>query len=116
MIDLGPCNGCRRHIDVRERVCPFCGVFGRLARAAGIAGIALATACGGTTPKPEPRPAVTVDAGVDAGEAGADARVEEAIDRTDPREEHFHERRRHRGSNGNAKMPYGAPPRGRRIV
>ncbi len=114
MTELRPCSGCRRHIDASERVCPFCGVFGRLSRAAAIAGLTLATAtasaCGGTKPKTEPPPldnqqqqsTTTVDAGV------------ESVPTPDDPEEDRH--RHHRGNNGNAKMPYGAPPRARRIV
>ena len=65
MTDLRPCSGCRRHVSIAERVCPFCAaplaavsprdpLVGRLSRAAVFAGAALAsTACGGKKAKTE---------------------------------------------------------------
>jgi hypothetical protein len=71
-MDLHPCESCRRHIDRRDAVCPFCdaatgntrprsslGAVGRLSRAAIFAG---AAACGSTptqtnhAPPPPPPP------------------------------------------------------------
>jgi len=105
MTALHPCAGCRRHIDAHARVCPFCGVFGRLSRAAVFAGVALAsTACGGTKPKP-------VDQQVIAGDAGVTDTGKEL-----PQPDLDPDPRRHRSNNGGAKMPYGAPPASRRLV
>jgi hypothetical protein len=114
MTELRPCSGCRRHIDANERVCPFCGVFGRLSRAGALASIALATAaCGGTKPKSEPPPVEnqqqqSTTATIDAGT--------EPTFPEEPTEDPLERRRRHRDNQGNPKMPYGAPPRARRIV
>ena len=115
MQELRPCSRCRRHIDARERVCPFCGVFGRLSRAGAIAGLTLATAtaCGGTKPKTEPPP---IDNQQQQSQTTIDAGVETETPPDPDLDADGYDRRLHRGNNGNAKMPYGAPPRARRIV
>lgn len=110
MTDLRPCPGCRRHVSIDERVCPFCEatltaaspqqpLFGRLSRAAVFAGAAIAStaACGGKK-KPDTtttdQPTVLTDAGT----------IEEQPKDTEP------------ADRAPMPMPYGAPPARRRVV
>ena len=65
MSELAPCPGCRRHVVVGERSCPFCAhalpplraqrvsLTGRVSRAAVFAAVA---ACSKDKPKPPPPP------------------------------------------------------------
>jgi hypothetical protein len=108
MTELRPCSGCRRHVEIAARVCPFCStelavgspssrLLGRASRAAVFAGAALAsTACGGKKAKS--------DTNVNNNEqtATTDAGVE-----TPPPPP---------PDKNNIPMPYGAPPARRRIV
>lgn len=117
MTDLRPCSGCRRHVSIAERVCPFCAaplaaaaprdprhqVLGRLSRAAVFAGAALATtACGGKKAKTENvnnteqhEQAIQTDAGPTfPPDKGSDGTPDKAP----------------------VPMPYGAPPARRRVV
>src|ERR1044071_5628727 len=108
MTDLKVCVGCRRHVAIDERSCPFCGaaqstaaptssLLGRASRAAVFAGAALATtACGGKKPKAD-----NVQ-NHDNQAAQVDAGVETPPDKTNP--------------DNNVPMPYGAPPARRRVV
>ena len=108
MTDLKVCAGCRRHVAIEERACPFCaaelvadsprsGLLGRASRAAVFAGAALATtACGGKKPKAE-----NVQ-NQDNQAQQADAGVEQPPP-PPPRD-------------NNVPMPYGAPPARRRVV
>ncbi len=111
MSELRPCDGCRRHVSIEDRACPFCGAarepegssggvtLGRLSRAAVFAGAALATsACGGSKAK--------ADTPIDNTQqqtASADAGVEQPPPPPpdDP---------------NNIPMPYGAPPARKRVV
>ena len=109
MTDLRPCSGCRRHVSIDERVCPFCEttltaasphqpMFGRLSRAAVFAGAALAsTACGGKK-KPD---TTTTDQQTAQSDAGV---IEEQPKETEPTDK------------APVPMPYGAPPARRRVV
>ena len=107
MTDLKVCAGCRRHVAIEERACPFCnavlaaasphsGLLGRASRAAVFAGAALAsTACGGKKPKADNVQNQNDQAQVDAGTPQPDNTQK---------------------PDNNVPMPYGAPPARRRIV
>jgi hypothetical protein len=113
MTDLRPCSGCRRHVAIDERVCPFCStelaagsprapLLGRASRAAVFAGAALATtACGGKKAQPQnvdTQQTVQQDAGTTAPDnTTPDTTTKEPEKAPIP-------------------MPYGAPPARRRIV
>jgi hypothetical protein len=114
MTDLRPCSGCRRHVSIAERVCPFCSaelalasprdpLLGRMSRAAVFAGAALATsACGGKKAQPQNvdnQQAAQQDAGTEAPPPPPD--------NTDPNNPN---------NPNNVPMPYGAPPARRRVV
>src|SRR5688572_11979208 len=114
MTDLRPCSGCRRHVSIDERVCPFCETtlsagsphqpfFGRMSRAAVFAGAALASAaaCGGKK-KPDTTTTDPQTAQTDAGVTDEKLPVEKLPDQKEEREIEA--------------MPYGAPPARRRIV
>ena len=107
MTDLRPCSGCRRHVAIDERVCPFCStelsaaspkspLLGRASRAAVFAGVALATsACGGKKAKSDTinnNQTATSDAGVETPPPPPP------------------------DDKNNIPMPYGAPPARRRVV
>lgn len=115
MTDLRPCSGCRRHVSIAERVCPFCAaplaavsprdpLIGRLSRAAVFAGAALAsTACGGKKAKTENvnnteqhDQALQTDAGPTFPPEGSGTTKEP--------------------DKAPVPMPYGAPPARRRVV
>jgi hypothetical protein len=113
MSDLRPCPGCRRHVRIDERTCPFCTAaldagappalpVGRLTRAAVFsAGAALAAGagCGGkTAPAQDPidNTAAAVDAGPEPQPTDAPAYVPPP--------------------DLDVKMPYGAPPARERVV
>lgn len=108
MTDLRPCSGCRRHVAIGERVCPFCSaalaaavprdpLLGRMSRAAVFAGAALAsTACGGKKAKSD---TTTVDQQTAQQDAGVEQPPPPPPD-----------------DKTNIPMPYGAPPARRRIV
>lgn len=113
MTDLRPCSGCRRHVALDERVCPFCEaplaavspkdpLLGRMSRAAVFAGAALAsTACGGKKAKTEnvnnveQQQSMKQDAGTTVPEPPDTGKEPE---------------------RGPVPMPYGAPPARRRVV
>lgn len=108
-MQLQPCAGCQRHVEITESACPFCGrglavqpprssTLGRVSRAAVFAGAALATAaCGKKAKQPEMNTNTnTQTATPDAGAPDAESMPEP--DRT------------------NLPMPYGAPPARRRYV
>ena len=109
MTDLKVCAGCRRHVSIDERSCPFCGaaqstaapassLLGRASRAAVFAGAALATtACGGKKPKTDNLQNQNNQA------AQVDAGVETPPDNTNK-------------PDNTVPMPYGAPPARRRVV
>ena len=111
MTDLRPCSGCRRHVSIDERVCPFCEatltaaspqqpLFGRLSRAAVFAGAAIAStaACGGKK-KPETTTNDQQTVQTDAGMI-----EEKPPDQKEP------------ADKAPMPMPYGAPPARRRVV
>ena len=107
MTDLRPCLGCRRHVAIDERVCPFCStelaagsprsaLLGRASRAAVFAGAALvSTGCGGKKAKSDTtnqNQTTTADAGVETPPPPPP------------------------DDKNNIPMPYGAPPARRRVV
>ena len=127
-MQLQPCAGCRRHVQVDETRCPFCAAglgdakvardpLARLSRAAVFVAAAATSACGGNKTEPkhvDHQVQASSDAGVEAPAADAAPVVKQLPDPDEDR--HYQNHPCVDTPQGPMCAPYGAPPARRRIV